>query len=825
MIKKLMLCLVALLSLTTVATAATDGDWKIYPSFDEYIDQVIDTPEHVYIVALGQYYKANDAQYSTPYATLFVLDKSTGEIISYNQRNKLSATILNRVAYNEKKGYLLIVYYDGNIDMLYDDGRVRNMPGLKNSTIAESRSVNDIVFDNDNDVVYLATDFGFITINDRKGEISVSRNYHQRLNSIGRVGNAIVAFDENNGYVAPASSKLINISDFTKLNISEMQNGATMLMPINGVDFAFKKGGDIYKAALNESLMPINVTSIVQDNIKGRNHTALGYQLYGGYGIHLISNDGQMQFTAVPQAMQYKLFSSRDGKEYWFANGREGILSMRINNDEWTMTRQPSRPNAPTTFLAQNMAYTDRYGMMISNPGVYRLFGSLSATPNLICGLKNGVWTPYGSVYTNPEYANIHHHQKGLAQDPDNPDIFYSGSYGEGILRQNVADPTDIIQMTVPADPSASLPSFRKIKENAISGFPQYCNFSEPRFDAQGNMWCYHHTEFDVNGEGDVWVWPAEARRAINVDGWINMRVGSQNGSTYGDVFPLKAEVNRNLIIVSEGKYENNSSFYIVDHKGTLDNTDDDVITMVSSLFDQDGSAISKNYIWDMYEDRSTGTVWCATNFGIFTFSPQSLLKGSTSVRRIKVARNDGTNLADYLLDGVDVRSIIADGSGRKWFGTLGAGLVQTSADGSHVLRQLTTDNSYLPDNTVFKLCYNPSTNSIMMGTLQGVAEYFQPGVSSGENYDRVRAYPNPVRPDYVGWITIDGLIDNSLVKIVDAEGHIVKELGNAESGKVQWDGTNITGAKVNSGVYFVFMSGAGDGMSEANVTKILVVK
>jgi len=151
--------------------------------------------------------------------------------------------------------------------------------------------------------------------------------------------------------------------------------------------------------------------------------------------------------------------------------------------------------------------------------------------------------------------------------------------------------------------------------------------------------------------------------------------------------------------------------------------------------------------------------------------------------------------------------------------------LVQTSSDGTYVMRQFTSDNSYLPNNTVYDICYNPETNSIMASTLNGIAEYFLPGSSSGTNFDRVKAYPNPVRPDYLGWITIEGLEDNALVKIVDASGNLVRELGHSEGGSIQWDGTNMSNVKVNSGVYYVFMSSATEDNSGSNVTKILIVK
>lgn len=59
---------------------------------------------------------------------------------------------------------------------------------------------------------------------------------------------------------------------------------------------------------------------------------------------------------------------------------------------------------------------------------------------------------------------------------------------------------------------------------------------------------------------------------------------------------------------------------------------------------------------------------------------------GNVVVNRVKVPRNDGTNLADYLLDGVSVNDIAIDGANRKWFGSSTSGLYLTSSDGSEIL-------------------------------------------------------------------------------------------------------------------------------------------
>jgi flagellar hook assembly protein FlgD len=87
-----------------------------------------------------------------------------------------------------------------------------------------------------------------------------------------------------------------------------------------------------------------------------------------------------------------------------------------------------------------------------------------------------------------------------------------------------------------------------------------------------------------------------------------------------------------------------------------------------------------------------------------------------------------------------------------------------------------------------------------------------------------VYAFPNPVRPDYTGWITVTGLMDNSLVKIADAAGNVFYQ-GTSEGGMVTWDGCNSAGERVKTGVYYVFASKADDTKTSGVVTKIMVIK
>ena len=91
------------------------------------------------------------------------------------------------------------------------------------------------------------------------------------------------------------------------------------------------------------------------------------------------------------------------------------------------------------------------------------------------------------------------------------------------------------------------------------------------------------------------------------------------------------------------------------------------------------------------------------------------------------------------------------------------------------------------------------------------------------ETEDReLRVFPNPVRPDYNGLIAIKGFVEDSDVRITDANGQMVAHLKSL-GGQAVWDGRNFEGNKVASGVYFVFSS-ANEGNNKAK-GKFLIVR
>ena len=146
------------------------------------------------------------------------------------------------------------------------------------------------------------------------------------------------------------------------------------------------------------------------------------------------------------------------------------------------------------------------------------------------------------------------------------------------------------------------------------------------------------------------------------------------------------------------------------------------------------------------------------------------------------------------------------------------------NADGSEVLQHYTSDNSTLPSNIIYSICCSTVSNSVYVGTEEGLVEIYSDASQPSADFGNVYAYPNPVRPEYTGNIAITGLMDNSLVKIADSAGNVVRSLRSV-GGTAIWDGCNSSGRRVKTGVYFVLTSQSDGSNSSGTVaTKILFV-
>lgn len=394
---------------------------------------------------------------------------------------------------------------------------------------------------------------------------------------------------------------------------------------------------------------------------------------------------------------------------------------------------------------------------------------------------------------------------QGLAVDPERPNRYYQCSYLEGVYV--VEDGEEIMKF--------SLHRGNAPFSNEWSYRPE-----DVGFDPDGNLWigCW-------SGNASVapyFMLPKAKVRgdlsAVTIDDWQpSAHLGIDAGNKdMGHVFCKKAPV----MFTWHCGYGNPLGVYKTN--GTWGKTSDDRFFEMGNIPDQDGKTFSPER-WVCGVEDQRGRVWFGTTKGIVEVTNPATFDETSRINRIKVPRNDGTNYADYLCETDLVYDIAVDNSNRKWIATEASGVYLVSENGDKILEHFTTENSPLPDNCVLSVACDPNSNKVYFGLKSGLISYSSTSSPAAEDYSDVYAYPNPVRPDYTGWITITGLMENSLVKIADAAGHVFYQT-RSEGGMVIWDGCDSTGSRVKSGVYYVFASQNANGSSSGVVTKILVV-
>ena len=250
--------------------------------------------------------------------------------------------------------------------------------------------------------------------------------------------------------------------------------------------------------------------------------------------------------------------------------------------------------------------------------------------------------------------------------------------------------------------------------------------------------------------------------------------------------------------------------------------TDNDILLKYDQIVNQDDVKYTCYAITSIAEDKE-GNMWVGTDIGPFMIEKSEIGQNKVTFYQVKVPRNDGTNYADYLLNGISISSIAIDGGNRKWFGTNSAGVFLISADNIVQEENFTTENSNLLYNNVSSISINNFTGEVFFLSDNGLCSYQSNAVepNSEMTKDNVTVYPNPVTPDYTGLVTITGLTYDADVKITTVNGALVAE-GRSNGGMFNWDCCNKQGKRVASGVYMV-ITATSDG-KKGTVAKIAVI-
>jgi hypothetical protein len=723
-------------------------------------------------IAIGQ-----DEVYASTGSSILAFNKTFKELKKISRVQGLSETSITTIAWSNEKNSLIIAYSSTNIDLLRDN-IVYNIPDIKRKYIPGKKEIYKIR--TKDKYAYLASSFGIVVVDITRNEI-----FDTWKPGTGSETAEVYDIAFNNNKIYAATNSGVYFADATNPGLSYYGNWSHVT--------ALPSPSALYNAiVVSQNKIYVN---------KSENSTSGDIVYVIDNGVTLFSNQPGTINTSFDSYPGGFTITSKGSVRVYPENGTPLTISsynpgtpdishaVVEESDIWIADNNVGLVKGidMSTFVKLNLPgpFTNNVIYLTNSRGKTFITGGA------VDYAWNNLWRPLQVfVHENNSWHselsdNIWDAMRVLP-DPENNNHYYISTWGSGLLEYE----NDLLKNKYD-DSNSPLRSI-------ISGSP-YSRICGLAMDKTRNIWI---TQTGVPGSIKV----------LKPDGkWITNPV-TIDAPTIGDII-----ITRNgykWIVLPRGY-----GLFVLDDNGTPDIFTDDRYKMML-VKDSENKVISN--VYSIAEDLD-GNIWVGTDQGpAIYYNASQVFDDDLRAYRVLVPRNDGTGLADYMLGTETITSIAVDGANRKWLGTFSSGVYLLSLDGTVKLTNYTEENSPLLSNTVVSLDVDDNTGEVWFGTSKGIISVRGDATGGADKFRNVYTFPNPVRENYTGNVTITGLMRNTQIRITDISGNLVYQT-ISDGGQASWDLKTYNGQRVSTGVYLVFC--ASEDGSDSFVTKMLVIK
>lgn len=757
------------------------GSWRTHFAYNS-VNKITQSPNKIYAVSDG---------------ILFSIDKKTHDIEEYSKLTGLNGVIVSQLKYDEKNNQLIICYNNGNIDIMTSQGII-NIPDFYNKVMNVNKDVNHIEIYQDR--AYLSCNFGIIVLDLKKKEIADT--YYIGPNA-SLVNVTHIAVQEDHMY---ALTYVENTSKTYTLYRASLANPASLVnyenwFPMSGLPGT---GSDLKgMVSFNGSLFLVSDNLLYQQDgnswkkfmdDKITDISTSHDRLFATSDIHLLAvvhPSLAIQRTVAPDYLHQGIYDIPNRK-FWFAASAEGIIP--FNSDSPSLDSEPGiKPIGP--------AVNTHWRLKMDGEKLFSTAGGRGNSAQLsregcIMIYEDGEWINIKGEDISKEANNTPVLDfMDIAIDPLDNSHFFITSYGTGLY---------------------------EFRENKFYKKYDYSNSPiQPIVDPKDKYMRLEGIVFDK--EGNLFFTNAQTTGLFKVftkaGDWITLKTPF-NALPYLTGMHISTLNQNQKWVLAERQ---TPGLIVFDDEGTLSNSKNIKTIFFNRFSDSDkpGEYITPKYYYSIAQDHN-GVIWVGTDIGPILFNNLSkVFDSGYTCSRIKIPRNDGSGHADYLLAEEAVNAIAIDGANRKWLGTQNSGVYLMSENGQETIFHFTSENSPLLSNTVTSITINPVSGEVFFATSNGLISYQSDAAAAGNTFDNAHAYPNPVRENFTGVITIAGLMDETQVKITDLNGNLICET-TSNGSLATWDGKDASGRKVNTGVYLALCVSK-DGKDSA-IVKILFI-
>ncbi len=704
------------------------GSWRTHQTYrDAYA--VAQTPNHIYCATSTGFFR---------------IDPKTKQIQTLSRIEGLSDAVVSVLAYDSVNASLIVVYANGNIDLLTEKG-VENSNGIKLFNFP-SKKINHIQIDPSRQKAYLSANFGLVELDLRSKKITNSYLYTgNQARQIEFFATAVLG----DSVFATTSQGLRKASLRAGVNLADYRNWTPIPTPIptqtkNLAAFNNK----LYIAVNFDSLYRYENGRLMGLSIAARQNNylmlkSIAGKLFLSLESLIIEIDKDESFRLLDARGNGNLSLPRDltvrqgdlGTELWVADAQKGLVQLNRQSENAAYFN----PNGVYDVHTHDIIYSE--GKIFVPAGGYQAFALPDKNQAGFYIFDDNRWLSYNTSEGSFDSRKINFSTDitSAAFDRNN---WIVGSYGGGL--------------------------FRLVGDSLVKYPTSFFYFITSIAAARDKMYIARHPE----GSG-------------------------------GCVLELDLQTNQ-LSFVSSPNFR--ADQVLIDNAGTiwLRNADEllalDLQTGRTVSSSQSGSIFAGKLFTDMALSPK-GSLWLATNDGLLevvnlaaTFREGTMAARFPRINQERALRNTFVNC------------LSTDGGGRVWVGT-NDGLRLFNSDVSRQIEHFTTANSPILSDEVTKLKANPLTGEIFVATPKGIISYRSDAtqVDFGQEPQMV-IFPNPVPSGYGGLIALSGLPRDGNIKITDTGGSLVREL-TANGGTVAWDGKDYNGRRAKAGIYFVFVS------------------
>ncbi|MFH0990307.1 MAG: hypothetical protein V1799_09880 [bacterium] len=332
-----------------------------------------------------------------------------------------------------------------------------------------------------------------------------------------------------------------------------------------------------------------------------------------------------------------------------------------------------------------------------------------------------------------------------------------------------------------------------------ITGYPSYVVVGGAAQDSKGHTWLVNRGA--VNGNHLLEFLDAQTviyRSAIG-SGILHGVVIDGNGTKwFTNAETYVKHSTEGLIFFNEGKIIS----------GTENTNGWGVLRKEDGLLPAVGAS---NVIISLAVDLE-GDLWVGTDAGLVV------------IREPRAPRATNSTTAIFSFANQVIQAIAVDAVNNKWIGTK-EGIVVVNQDATQILGQYTVSNTQgkLLDNDVRSIVIDQKRGIIYFGTEKGLSSLEIAPVATERSFSTLDLGPNPFLLPALQPLSIRNLMAETSIKILAVDGTLVREFRAQGGGRAYWDGRDVRGEYVSSGIYYI-VAYAENG-NEVTTGKVAVVR